>query len=236
MSGAGVFCGEGNPGKIMRHARRQFISAHWYFDLRHGRAIFIHDIDFTGAGAIRSKEDPLPVWCPAGSDVATLMGQLLLVTAIRFDGIDLKTAAGICRRKHDRTSPRGVSRRWAPRAPHKTGDEYCDRRVVYSADAVHGRSASFLGLAQRPAAEPPRLSAAGSSVWLGGFPWPAGQSVLARRASDQPHHAMPDDPQENVARGDSHDGRESPRVGAPLREPRHVPIVPWWTDQRPNDH
>ena len=57
MSRDCVFGGEGDLGKIVRHARRQFISDDGYFDLRYSCIKCILEIKFPSARAIGSKGD-----------------------------------------------------------------------------------------------------------------------------------------------------------------------------------
>ena len=53
---------------------------------------------------------------------------------------------------------------------------------------------------------------------------------------DQTHYPVPQDHHQDVGRGDRQDGCDPWPVGAPLREPRHVPVVPRRADDRRDDH
>ena len=61
------------------------------------------------------------------------------------------------------------------------------------------------------------------------------QPVKAGRAADQPHHAVPNGARQDVGHRNRQERGDSRRVGAPLREMLHVPVVPRRADDRQAD-
>src|SRR5262245_29425330 len=67
------------------------------------------------------------------------------------------------------------------------------------------------------------------------LPRPPGQWTSPRGTGDQPHHSVPHDAHQDVARRDNQNGRQPRREAAPLREPLFEALVPDRADDRRDD-
>src|SRR5262247_4091543 len=79
------------------------------------------------------------------------------------------------------------------------------------------------------------LKSVGPLRFFVGCPRPASQAIVASWTSDQTHHTVPDRYQDDVGNGDRKHGCKPRCIVAPLRKPRHVPIVAWRSEDRCNE-